>query len=204
MKKTYAKRNYKKTNKSIVKTVNSILQKRVENKEHDLFGDSALTGGTYYTALLNGLGQGTGDFARIGNEVINQRLQVKCTITFPDAVNECRVIVFWDKQANSAIPINSTLFTFTADPVHSFFNPDSKGRLQILKDVLVSGGAQGPVSKSFNWSFPLRNKRTLYNGVTNAIESVVTNALYIMTINDSLAVPNPQFDWISRLTYTDM
>lgn len=188
----------------VAKIVNKILAKRVEDKYNDIFGSYSPLSSSYAIQLLNGLTQGAGDFNRVGNEITNLYVNTKFTMTFPDSTNRCRLLLFWDKQPNSALPTTSDLFTYTANPVSSFLNPDCKARFHVLKDIVVTGGTGGPVSKAFNWKINLRRKNTLYQGTTDQIGSIMTNALYFMFLTDSAAVPNPTLEYMSRLVYSDM
>lgn len=203
----YRKRTYRKKPRKgnyVAKVVNKILAKRVEDKYHDIFGTSLPGAGTYFLQLLNGLTQSTGDAGRIGNEVCNTSVHMKLSVSFPDATNNGRILVFWDKQPNGAVPVAADLLTYPASPVDSFLNPDSKARFQVLKDILVSGGANGPVAKSYNWQINLRHKRTMFKGTTDAIASISTNALYVMFMNDSAVIPHPTFTYMIRTVYSDM
>lgn len=188
----------------VAKIVNKILAKRVEDKYHDIFGNYAPLANTYAIQLLNGLTQGTGDAMRVGNEVTALYLNSKFTITFPDSTNRARLMVFWDKQPNGAVPTTADLLTYTANPVDSFLNPDSKARFHVLKDVACSGGTNGTPTRTFNWKINLRKKNVLFKGTTDTIGAIQTNALYFLFMSDSGVVPNPQIDYMVRYVYSDM
>lgn len=208
MKKPYTKIfRYAKPSKGVKqyvrKAINRTFARRVENKYHDIFGTLNVIAGTYNIQLLNGLNQNAGDFARVGNEVCNELLHMKLAITFPDTTNRVRTLIIWDKQPNHSLPIIADLFTYTATPVDSFLNPDSKARFQVLYDKLHTGGNSGEAIRSINKTIKLRNKRTLYNGTTDTIASLNTNALYLITVSDSGLAPNPDVNYMTRLIYSD-
>lgn len=189
----------------VAKVVNKILAQRLEDRYHDIFGNLDTQGtGSYNLQLINGLTQGTGDAMRIGNEVCNNYLMAKLNFIFPDTTNRCRVMIVWDKQPNGAPPAVADLFTYTANPVDSFLNPDSKARFHVLKDVIVSGGTSGgPATKAFNWKINLRKKRTLYKGTTDTIGAIQSNALWLICQSDSGVPPNPFLNYMFRLNYLD-
>lgn len=189
----------------VAKVVNKILAKRFEDRYHDIFGflDTG-TLGNYDSQLLNGIGQGSGDFQRVGNEVCNQYAMLKFNIEYPDTTNRVRLMVVWDKQPNAAAPTPQDLFTYPAQPVDSFLNPDSKARFHVLKDVLSSGGtAGGPATKAYNWKINLRKKTTLYKLGNDTITSIQTNALWVICMSDSGISPNPRVNYMCRLNYID-
>lgn len=188
----------------VAKIVNKILAKRVEDKYHDIFGTYAPLSSAYSIQLLNGIGQGAGDFNRVGNEITNLYINTKFTIDFPDTTNRARLLIFWDKQPNRGLPTTADLFTYTATPISSFLNPDSKARFHVLKDKILTGGSNGKPIRDVSWKINLRKKNTLYSGTTDQIDSVMTNALYFMFFSDSGAVPNPQLTYMTRLVYSDM
>lgn len=205
----WGKRKYgggkRKKGNYVAKVVNKILAKRLEDRYHDIFGflDSG-TLGSYSTQLLNGLAQGAGDFNRVGNEVCMNYLMAKLNIEFPDTTNRVRIMIVLDKQPNGAAPAAADLWTYTAQPVDSFLNPDSKARFHVIKDVLVSGGTSGgPATKAFNWKIPMRKKTVLYKGIADTIASIQTNALWLVTCSDSGLPPNPRLNYMFRLNYLD-
>lgn len=189
----------------VAKVVNKILAKRLEDRYHDIFGflDTG-TLGNYSVQLINGLAQGAGDFNRVGNEVCMNYLMAKLNMEFPDTTNRARVMIVLDKQPNGLAPVAGDLWTYTAQPVDSFINPDSKARFHVLKDVLISGGtAGGPATKPFNWKINLRKKTVLYKGVADTIASIQTNALWLITASDSGVPANPRLNYMFRLNYLD-
>jgi len=203
----YRKRTYRKKPRkavSVAKTVNRILARRVEDKIHDIFGTDATVAPGYGLYHITALTQGGGDFNRVGNEVNGTYLNAKISVTFPDTTNMVRLLFFYDRQPNGALPVAADLFTYPAAPVQSFLNPDAKRRFRVLKDMLVSGGANGNVAIARTVNINLRRTPTMYKGATDAIGSINTNALYFMAINDSALAPSPNVSYMIRYTYTDM
>lgn len=189
----------------VAKIVNKILAKRVEDKYHDIFGSLSPTAGPgYVLQLINGIGQGAGDFNRVGNEVCAGSLHARLGITFPDVTNRVRVMLFWDKQPNGTVPTAADLLTYTLQAVDSFLNPDSKARFHVIYDKLLSGGANGTVATSINRKFNLRKKRVLFKGTTDDIASIQSNALYLLVMSDSVATPHPDIRYMFRYIYSDM
>lgn len=184
------------------KVVKKVLRKQIETKYHDIFGTLNQLAGTYSIQLLNGIAQGAGDFNRVGNECYITTLYCKLSITFPDSTNMVRTLIVWDRQPNGAVPATADLLTYTADPVRSYLNPDSKARFRVLYDKLHCGGANGPVAVAVNKKFKVC-KSTLFKGTADTIASIQTGALYLITMNDSAAVANPNVDYIVRLCYRD-
>lgn len=189
----------------VAKVVNKILAKRLEDRYHDIFGNLDTQGsGSYNFQLINGLGQGSGDFNRVGNEVCMNYLMAKLNMEFPDTTNRCRIMIIIDKQPNGLPPPVADLFTYTANPVDSFLNPDSKARFHVLKDILISGGTSGgPATKAFNWKINLRKKTVLYKAQTDTIASIATNAMWLITASDSGIPAHPRLNYMFRLNYLD-
>lgn len=199
----YARKPNKSTKIYVKRSINRAFAQRVEDKYHDIFGTLNVISGTYNIQLINGLTQSSGDFSRVGNEVCSLKLMSRLGITFPDATNRVRCLIVWDKQVNATFPVASDLFTYTANPVDSFLNPDSKARFHVIYDKLWVGGNAGPVAKQINKTFNLRKKRVLYKGITDTVASINTNALYLITVSDSGIAPHPDVSYMFRYVYSD-
>jgi len=165
--------------------------------------------------LLNGLQVGSGVNQRIGRQVSIRSLEMimdidgEIGITTP---NHCRVVLFYDKQANGVQPAWSDLYETTSYTITAR-RLDNRKRFKILMDkhVLVAGNlalgadvipTKHTEKKFFKFRTPLQ---TTYNaGTAGTIADISTNSLYLFAITD-IGVPTKQAILAAyiRVRYTD-
>lgn len=153
-------------------------------------------------SLLNGVGSGLLNYQRVGDMVNIKTLCIKGNVNFPDASNNVRLMVVLDTQPNGASPAFADLFTFPSTPVVSFVAPPARRRFKIIFDKQYAGGNVGPVARPIKL-FKKLNFNTYYKSDLNGIGDIQTNALWIITLNDSSIAPHPALQLAVRVTYTD-
>jgi len=165
--------------------------------------------------LLNGLQVGSGVGQRIGRQVSIRSVEMvydidgEIGITTP---NHCRVVLFYDKQANGAAPTWADLYETTSYTITAR-RLDNRKRFKILMDkhVLISGNGQLGADviptkfcdkKFLKFRTPLQT--TFNAGSAGTIADISTNSLYLFAITD-VAVPTKQAILAAyiRVRYTD-
>lgn len=205
--------------------------KKIENKIELLHEDSifATTVGNDGAdrLLLNGITQGQTDITRVGNEVTATSLQFRgrfetnSGLIVPTCV---RVIIFWDRQANGAIPITLASSTpsdmalldntITTDPLLMPYNYTTIDRYRVLYDKVfvmnpqvVAGTEAGAtdaviaVTKYFKGKIKL-NRRIKFDTTGSTVASITTNALWAVFYSD-VVTDEPALDFVARFYYKD-
>lgn len=210
------KRNFKKrkgpSNKTLNKKIKHIENNLIELKWFDVFRastDATVAGVQDY---LTAIPQGDTALTRTGNVIAPTSVQCRITLfssnTQLNADQRVRYIVFWDRQANGAVPVltggpttQSLLDIGTiTDPTLCPRNYNTIERFKILKDKLVTltpqialrttlTGANDdlvtsmPVTKTFIHHIKL-SRMVKYNDAAAGIASAVTNALHFCFLTD--------------------
>lgn len=158
---------------------------------------------TGYTRwFLPNIAEGTGSNDRIGDTIHVDRLVVEGVITFPDSTNIVRIIV-GAYRADAPMPASmSGWYPAVQTPTDS-----QKNNIVIWRDFLMTGGANGPVSKKLKMNIPLKRRgrpgmKVTYKGGLTDLENGGNN-LFMFMISDSAAVSHPVWRGKWSLFYHD-
>lgn len=174
--------------------------------------------------LLNGTQTGSGFWNRIGSKTRMKSLQIRGTITQRATAVEAllRMIIVYDKQANGAFPLLSTILETReqngtqSNTIYSCMKTESRDRFEIIKDetwrspsVTYAAGVQtnGPNYPGvdnefeFNHFIKLKSRKSTYSASTGDIGDITTGSLFIIFIGSQDNVW--QCNWTSRLRFYD-
>lgn len=192
------------------------MSKKGEIKTFDRsnVGGAAGTYNTNYASnnpenlVLNPIAQGNGFNNRIGNKIVMKSLHVRANIRKTSAgPGEARVIVVYDKQANSAQPTFNAVFANELATLLCYPDPPFFNRFEVLIDkrmTLVQGADNNGISFD---EFRILNHDVMFTGtggVTYA--NIVTGSLTLFFCSNDLAVGGVtpyEVQWTSRIRYYD-
>lgn len=217
------------TNKSLNQKVKKI-QDMIELKFVDSYfnNDVGNTGSDFL--LLNGLASGTGASQREGNEITATSLQIRGAVTMsPEQTDPVlvRMIVFWDRQANGANPVTTTVSpdtgslldgTVISDVIYMPFSYQQQDRYRILYDKTIqlnpkvifladytAGDTQQlvPVTQYFKKKIKL-GRKTKYDttAASGLIDNISTNSLFVVFYSDT-AANSPLMQFGARMYFKD-
>jgi len=167
------------------------------------------------TALMNGVGGGSGADQRVGRKITMKSLMFRYSYfmnpnatTISSGGSPLRIIIFYDKQANATLPTIANLLQ--SDIYNSNNNLDNRDRFVILADIytdpISSAGNTGVAGKRY---IPL-NHEVVFNNGDNADEigSITTGSIFITFaqnggIKTNALANGTQFKWNSRIRYED-
>lgn len=221
LKDTAAPPTVRSLNKKVRRMKNSMETKSVTSQ----VGPSAMgTAGTLL--LLNGIQRGSAPNNRTGNGVRATSVWFMCEMFNDDDntdTNVVRLILFWDRQANSAVPsisgdIDSQGLLDTGTGTSVVFSPpnmNQKERYKIIYDKSHSlqpragnfNPATGALTSVIAASKIFRKKINLarliqYGGSGATIADLDTNSLYALFITDTNTNP-PMVYFSARFNYKD-
>jgi len=200
------------------------LKKRVGTPEVK-YTDTNLTGGANFSTAgtliaLNYLAQGNQPFNRIGNQIRNIAVNIKGYFVLGSGNSSDRIVrvqLLWDKIGSStpllygattggvaAVNDNGATATF----VPNIFAPVSveyRDRFKILYDKLFTIHIQTTAS-AVEIPFQIYKKLgrlTRFNAITGSVAATVTNLLYLSFSVDNVGTTAPQYNFNSRVFYTD-
>jgi len=181
--------------------------------------DTVQTATTFTTAgttvLLNGAAAGTDFTSRIGRKIKVMSVQFRGSISPGTLDNNCRVIIFYDKQPNGGgLPAVADLIlnhsAGAGSTATDFMNLNNRDRFMILKDMVVPVGristtatqavAGSPSQHAVN-IYKKVTLETIYNatGATAAeIATGLIGVLFISTVAGSGGIL-----WSSRIRFID-
>lgn len=141
--------------------------------------------------LLNGVAVGDDGVSRDGRKVLFKKILVRALYRASTAgAGLMRFIVFYDKQANGAVPAITDVLT--EDHFLSTNNLGNVERFVILKDWITRAyTADGPEAGADVHSISTQME-TLYSGTTSAITSISSGAIYIMAAGAGTDVTGTQ------------
>lgn len=186
--------------------VKRMLNAREENKSFvtGSVGASMPLLGAINSLMDIALGQT--DNTRIGNHVHPKTINGKLVFIAGDATQVMRAIVFKWKENDAFNPPTTAQILSNgpsgAPDVYSFYNRDSPGNYQILKDYFVvgaNGTSNSKLVQSREFSIRLSGKTQFWSDVGVA----GTNKIYILIMSDSSAVPNPTLSSNFETIYND-
>lgn len=152
--------------------------------------------------LLNGIAQGVGNTERIGRRIAMKSLQLRYIHYSNLTAGSCRIVIFYDRQANSTTPSSGDIIgSQTFDGIVNLVNSD---RFVILMDE-ISENAQFDGASTPGKRYIKMDLETIFSGTGSGISSVQTGAVFIMMANSATfstgATSNATFS--TRIRYTD-
>lgn len=169
------------------------------------------TGGTI--ALISGVTTGTDFTNRIGRKIIIKSIQLRGLVLPEDDETSntiARVMLVHDLQTNAALPnITDVLDTNNAN---SFMNLSNRDRFRVLMDKImpmgrVSTGVGVVFSNGKNTYIVNKYKKVrieeIFSGTTNAIGSIASGSVYILTTGLSAAGSGAKFVAQARIRFED-
>lgn len=155
---------------------------------------------TMTTTMMSAISAGTSVNGRIGELVLNEKLEYRLSFTVGDATNIFRFMVLIDDQPNGAAFAQTDLFENAADPT-SPLNWQYAKRFRVLKDRVFTLDTYNP-TLTMNETIMI-NALCKYNGTSNAIANIATGPVYVVMLSDSGAVPQPTVSGNIRLWFRD-
>lgn len=159
------------------------------------------------TFLLNGLVPDSTATGRIGRKIVMKSLYVRYSFNMAATSTlgaPCRLIVFYDKQANAAAPAVTDVLL--ADSFLSPNNLSNRDRFVILADEVTEpiGVATGVFTTS-GVIYKKLNLETMYNaGTAGTIADITSGSVYIMACQAGpIATAAPVWNFRSRIRYSD-
>lgn len=211
-------KKYKKSKKSKGKAVHQRLvavggagTRYREKKNNDVSANFSPGVGvsTFSTPLLlNGIATGDDGTTRDGRKVLTRSILVRWKMTADETPSEygssCRMILFYDKQANNAAPAVTDVLT--TNDVLSTNNLNNSDRFVILKDKLVGpygGFGSGPKIGVFSVKTQME---TLYGLTTDVIGAINSGSIWFMVAFDGASVGSgvEQLSVNIRLRFVDV
>lgn len=202
---------YKSRRISYTPSVPRLLGSINEKKVVDTAPSSYVCDTTGSVTLLNGVATGTDFTDRIGRKIMLKSVYVRGRIAPVDGGTSnslARVMIVYDMQANGAAPaITDILKTATSQDQ---LNMNNRDRFRVIMDKqfpvggvdTTVGYAQAPCIFQVK-KFKRLNLETLYSGTTNAIASIATGALFMVTIGDVAAGSGATFNGSVRVRFMD-
>lgn len=161
--------------------------------------------------LLNGIGQGSEAYNRVGRQILMRQLDLKLSFTQQNgAVNaqQLRYMVVYDRQTNGAIFTNTNLLDNSVALLwwtRKNTNPDNRDRFEILLDRTIQVNpnlleASAPV---FDHHMRL-NLPAQFSGAGATVASITTGSLYLVFFDQApLGLINIKTSFAGRLHYLD-
>lgn len=199
---------------------------KVEKKAFDLSTGSAdFINGALNTFVLNPMVNGAELYQRVGRKVYMKSIHIRGYINNKaTAVQDvARIIVYYDSQANAALPALGTLLADSnaggAASGLSEINLVNRARFKVLKDyqivlpavtntagVLSNGPViQDPISNTFNinWFIKLKGLETIYNATNGGTVADISSGSLLLSITSLSQASQWQFTVGTRLRYYD-
>lgn len=163
--------------------------------------------------LLNGVATGDDFTDRTGRKIVMKSLYIRGLVKNVDISSGpclCRLLVVYDNQANGAAPV--ILDVLKEATSTSQFNLNNRDRFRIIMDKQYAIGAidntatqayaAGPSIQVYKL-YKKINLETIFSGVTNAIASIQTGSVYVITIGDQAANAGGTFKFTTRIRFVD-
>ncbi len=148
---------------------------------------------------LTTIPQGDTDSTRDGDHIKLTKLWMNVAVTYADASNVVRVIVFrWNQDDSSVAPtVNDITQSLSAySPIHR--DNERAHKFDIIFDKMFGVANVGPGIATVEWRRPLKSQIAF-----QATANTGTGHLYVYIISDSSAATHPGVNLISRVYYTD-
>lgn len=202
---------YPKKSMSIDQKIKKEVSKQIaissEKKYYDrIFNNTSLLNTGQTINLLATIARGTSANERVGDKINITSVQLRGEFEVGDATNTVRMIVFqWYKDPNAAFNVVTDVLDNAAvsggNGVFSPYNYNSSGTYQVLYDKIYRLDNQGPQSAIFDFKIKKIPKRKVT--FLNASNQPIDNSIIVLFISDSGATPNPTFNFVSRVYFTD-
>ncbi len=180
----------------ISKIVKQVLQS-TEEKKFFLSNFSSTVDSTMQNVDLSGIPQGTTASSRVGATIKVHKLNLRWSSYLGDTTNMIRVVIFhWKPNDAVDVPQSSELFqtTSTLAPLLKI----TPNRYTILHDMLISMDTYHPMKVGV-LQLKLAQLVSFVPGLDTGM-----NHVYLSVFSDSGGVPNPTFEFVASLTYTDV
>lgn len=200
------------SNKSINRKVKKI-QDMIELKYIDTYFNDTVADDGNDLLLMNAVGVGTSNTSRTGSEISLTSLQFRGSVTMDSLQLDpilLRMIVFFDRQANSAAPITNVFTpgtgsllngTVITDPIYMPYSYEQQDRYRVLYDKVIqlnpkvikqadyTGGDTTeliPVTQHFKKRIKL-GRKVKYDlaNIAPTIADIATNSLYVVFYSDN-------------------
>lgn len=187
--------------KSSKKNIQRVVRDMAESKRvlyNDLNSSIQDIGRAPLEYNLTSITEGDGKTQRDGHQVLMTGIKLCGQITFPDSTNHVRMVVYVRKGPYTLNPMIGKGIT----PI-KYFEPAG---YEILKDIHLSGGANGPVARTVNLSVSFKKRRDgglpiRYNGAAST--TLTNNQVGVYLVADSAAVSDPVFKGYVIAYYKD-
>lgn len=183
-------------NKTVAKVVKQVLKSQ-EEKKFFLSSFSSTVDSTLQNVDMSAIPQGTTASSRIGSNIRTTQLNFKWAAYLGDTTNIIRVIIHhWKPNDAVDVPQQSEIFQTTGvlAPTLKNLNPN---RFTKLADFLITLDTYHPM-KVGSFKLKLGQLISYVPGLDTGM-----NHLYLSVFSDSGGVPNPTFEFIASLDYTD-
>lgn len=186
--KTTKKNNIQSELKKLKSTVNTI-NKGIETKQYGVQSLTDSLSTSFLPLNLNAMSAGDGISGREGQEIYMKGISFRFAVRqngVPSTYQNCRIIVYVDKQPNKANPVGySSLLqdvTTGSDLQTSHYQHDYQKRFRVLLDKGFVLNSQHP---QWNYNcYKKINMKASYADGSSGIGSVTTNAVSMLLISD--------------------
>lgn len=201
LKKMSQRSRMKAKEKQIAKVARKVLNEKAELKEHAYGQDTTVsTAGSLY--CMTEVAQGDAYNSRDGGEISIQGMDIRYTVTYADATNQMRVIVFtWNDGATN--PVTGDILQAPGSwDVLSYLDRHGDVPYKILYDRthLVDNLANPQKNGRINLRFK-NGIRCYYNG--SAGTDYGKRQIWMLVISDSIASTHPAFKGTGYVYFND-
>lgn len=149
--------------------------------------------------------QGTGQAARIGNEIQASHMELRYSLASADTFNILRVIVFqWREDDATVGPVYTDILYRPSTSVswhNALYNYDQRESYKILYDKRHFVDADNQAKDTFvSTKIKVPHKKIIFNG-SGATDG--KNMIYVLFVSDSALAGHPGFMNQARLYYRD-
>lgn len=182
-------------NQSIAKIVKQVLASN-EEKKFALFSFGATVDSTMQVLDLTNISNGTTVSTRVGAQIRLKKLHVKWNAIVGDSTNLLRVtVIYW--KPNNAVDVPQASEVYQTTGVLAPLLKLNPNRFKAISDFLIPMDTYSP------------HKKGEFDLDTNELVSYAPgldtgmNHLYLCVQSDSGGVPNPTFNFVGSVDYTD-
>ncbi len=152
--------------------------------------------------LLTSIGTGDNRQDRTGDQITMRSLKLNFNVTVGAIESIFRVIVFWDRQTNGAVPLLADVLANTAFPTTSVMNVDNIKRFRVISDRCMRMNTLGDhPAVCVRRRYKLRHK-IRFDGGGIAVADIVSGALYALYLSDQVGGANsPSLEMFSQVWF---
>lgn len=184
-----------------------------ERKTIDVDRAAYVADTTGTVTLISGVANGADFTERIGRKILMKSIYVKGFIFNIDNTTSpslCRLILVYDNQTNGAAPAITDILKQSFS--ESQLNLNNRDRFKIISDkTWVLGGVSDVIQQSIAGSptvgkvkiYKKCNYEEVFNGITNAVGSIATGAVWMVTIGNVGANAGGNFTLTTRIRFID-